>query len=100
MERVVARLVVLEGGIPDGQRVEIALDALGVFRRRLYVPVTTGGETEFLQRLAIELQDDGVGPVDEPEVLAKRKKAHRNEEIRLFLLSFSAFFVAITSFIW
>ncbi|GGB49486.1 hypothetical protein GCM10010833_00150 [Blastomonas aquatica] len=39
-------------------------------------------------------------PVDEPEVLAKRKKAHRNEEIRLFLLSFSAFFVAITSFIW
>lgn len=39
-------------------------------------------------------------PVDEPEVLAKRKKAHRNEEVRLFLLSFSAFFVAITSFIW
>lgn len=39
-------------------------------------------------------------PVDEPEVLAKRKKAQRNEEVRLFLLSFSAFFVAITSFIW
>lgn len=39
-------------------------------------------------------------PVDEPEVLAKRKKVQRNEEIRLFLLSFSAFFVAISSFIW
>lgn len=39
-------------------------------------------------------------PVDEPEVLARRKKAQRNEDIRLFLLSFSAFFVAITSFIW
>lgn len=39
-------------------------------------------------------------PVAEPEVLAKRKKAQRNEEIRLFLLSFTAFFVAITSFIW
>ncbi|MDM7957077.1 hypothetical protein [Blastomonas sp.] len=39
-------------------------------------------------------------PVDEPEVLASRKKAQRNEEVRLFLLSFSAFFVAITSFIW
>lgn len=39
-------------------------------------------------------------PVVEPEVLAKRKRAQRNEEIRLFLLSFSAFFVAISSFIW
>lgn len=39
-------------------------------------------------------------PIDEPEVLAKRKKAQRNEDVRLFLLSFSAFFVAITSFIW
>ena len=39
-------------------------------------------------------------PVDEPEVLARRKRAQRNEEIRLFLLSFSTFFVAITSFIW
>lgn len=39
-------------------------------------------------------------PVAEPEVLAKRKRAQRNEEIRLFLLSFTAFFVAITSFIW
>lgn len=39
-------------------------------------------------------------PVDEPEVLARRKKAQRNEDIRLFLLSFTAFFVAITSFIW
>jgi hypothetical protein len=39
-------------------------------------------------------------PVDEPEVLEKRRKAQRNEEIRLFLLSFSAFFVAISSFIW
>jgi hypothetical protein len=39
-------------------------------------------------------------PVDEPEVLARRKKAARSEDVRLFLLSFSAFFVAITSFIW
>lgn len=39
-------------------------------------------------------------PVDEPEVLARRNRVRRNEEIRLFLLSFSAFFVAITSFIW
>ncbi|GAA0640959.1 MULTISPECIES: hypothetical protein [Pseudomonadota] len=39
-------------------------------------------------------------PVDEPEVLAKRKRAQRNEEIRLFFLSFTAFFVAISSFIW
>jgi hypothetical protein len=66
MERVVARLVVLERRVPQGQRVEIALDAPGVFRRRLYVPVTTGGETEFLQRLAIELQDDGLGPSMNP----------------------------------
>lgn len=39
-------------------------------------------------------------PVDEPEVLARRKRAQRNEEIRLFFLSFTAFFVAISSFIW
>jgi hypothetical protein len=39
-------------------------------------------------------------PVDEPEVLARRKRTQRNEEIRLFLLSFTAFFVAISSFIW
>ncbi len=39
-------------------------------------------------------------PIDEPEVLAKRKRAQRNEEIRLFFLSFTAFFVAISSFIW
>lgn len=39
-------------------------------------------------------------PMDEPEVLAKRKRAQRNEEIRLFFLSFTAFFVAISSFIW
>jgi len=39
-------------------------------------------------------------PVVEPEVLARRKRAARNEDIRLFLLSFTAFFVAITSFIW
>jgi hypothetical protein len=39
-------------------------------------------------------------PVVEPEVLARRKKAQRNEDVRLFLLSFTAFFVAITSFIW
>ncbi|WP_373488493.1 hypothetical protein [Blastomonas sp.] len=38
-------------------------------------------------------------PVFEPEVLARRKKAERNEDIRLFLLSFTAFFVAISSFI-
>lgn len=41
-----------------------------------------------------------VTPVDEPEVLARRKRAQRNEEVRLFVLSFTAFFVAITSFIW
>ncbi|WAC22381.1 hypothetical protein [Blastomonas sp. SL216] len=39
-------------------------------------------------------------PVDEPEVLARRKRTQRNEEIRLFFLSFTAFFVAISSFIW
>ena len=41
-----------------------------------------------------------VTPVDEPEVQARRKRAQRNEEVRMFLLSFTAFFVAITSFIW
>ena len=39
-------------------------------------------------------------PVDEPEVLARRERARRNEDIRLFFLSFTAFFVAISTFIW
>src|SRR6185295_8186812 len=59
----------LEGRIPEGDRVEIGFEPLAVMRRGNGVAMTAGGETEGLQRLAIKLEDDRVRPADESKVL-------------------------------
>ena len=55
------------GGYQKRKGIEIAFDARAVLGRRQDLAMALRGEAEFLQRLAIELDDDRLGPADEAE---------------------------------